>query len=461
MQTQAFTYVIVGNSAAGLAALEAIRAIDKQSSIALVSKEPHPAYGRPLISYLLEGKTTYDALWLRPADFYEKQAVTCFFGESCTAVALDAQAKTLTLANGSVLSYEECLIATGSRSANPVIEGISQASTHTAEGKPALGGFVNVQNFLTLDDAQALREALEATENPVGCVAVMGGGLTGLKAAEALAGYTKRVLVFKRSAPILSGVLDQGGAQILTEQLAEHGIECRIGTSISAVQSEGNRVVSATLSDGSNIAIDALVLATGVKANAELAVEAGAQAQRGLVVDRFMQTTLEHVYAAGDATQVQDVLDGTTHTLQLWPNAVRQGTVAGYAMARSVTGKAPKLPQKLAAYDGGFAVNAVDFFGIPLITAGMVNPKDAAEYSVIVRVDNAARSYAKYVVRDDVLVGYILLNCSQRAGMLTALIENHVPLSSLEQDPFEGAPTLMMYEKGQRQAKLHGIHSCE
>ncbi len=150
------------------------------------------------------------------------------------------------------------------------------------------------------------------------------------------------------------------------------------------------------------------------------------------------------MYAAGDVVQVTDVLDGSQHPLALWPNAVRQGRAAGLFMA----GSADAEP-----FEGSFAVNAVDFFTISLLTGGMVNPSE--DDGCDVRVASNAVSYAKFVIRNDRLVGYILLNRPENAGVYTALIEQGTPLSSLEEDVLERAPLNLDFPADARWARLH------
>ena len=144
-------YLIIGNSAAGVTAAEFLSAAAPDKSIIMVSHEPYRCYGRPLISYLLEGKIDRERLDYKSADFYEKRGIETLFGAEFEAVALDASAHEVKLAGGEEISYGKCLLATGSVPFIPLIAGME--------------GRTNVHTFITLDDALAAwDDVLTATE---------------------------------------------------------------------------------------------------------------------------------------------------------------------------------------------------------------------------------------------------------------------------------------------------------
>ncbi len=155
-----------------------------------------------------------------------------------------------------------------------------------------------------------------------------------------------------------------------------------------------------------------------------------------------LQTSLRDVYAAGDVTQVTDTLDGSKRPLALWPNATRQGRIAATHMAGL-----PAAP----ADEGSFAVNAVDFFETTLLTSGIINPPEDAGFDVRTHADGD--SYVKFVIKDDRLMGYVLLNRPDNAGIYTAAIENSVPVSSLGEGIFDRTPLNIDLPQGAK--RLH------
>lgn len=448
-------YLIIGNSAAGIAAAETLRACDGQARILMVFDEPYPAYGRPLISYLLEGKTDGAHLGYKSDDFYTSRGIKTLFGPDHKVVKLDPVVHEAVCVDGCVIAYGKCLLATGSVAFVPDIEDM--------EGRS------NVHRFMTLDDALgAWEDAIEATERAhaegrESRAVVVGGGLIGLKAAEALSHHVDDVVVFERNKRILPAVLDAEGAGMVARMLLQRGIECRPGVSAEALLGEGDRVTHARLTTGEDLPCDMVVVAVGVRPASALAVEAGAEQGRGLVMGTDLQTTLPDVYAAGDVTQVTDRLTGAQRPLALWPNAVEQGRIAALHMAGVAD---------VPAFVDSFAINAVDFYDISLLTSGIINPPEdetahAESFAQLLGegcdADAVYRSYAvedgdayaKFVARDGKLVGYVLLNRPEGAGVYTAMIENEATLASLDASVFDRAPQNLDFAKDARWARLH------
>jgi NAD(P)H-nitrite reductase large subunit len=432
-----YDYLIIGNSAAGVCAAESIRSKCADASIAIVGKEPYAAYGRPLISYMIEGKTSQEKMWYKPEGFYEDNKIDTFLGEQFEAVELNGQAKCVKLKNETELLYDKCLVATGSIPFVPGIPGLR-------EGK-------NVHSFMTLDDANGVWGAVvEATEkaHAQGCpsrVIVIGAGLIGLKAAESLSYHCDEVLVLELAPRILPAVLDAQGAQILQDELERHSITCKPGISAEELQldDDGN-VVSAKLTDGSIVECDVVVAAVGVRPNTSLAVSAGAEENRGLVVNNTFETSVKDIYAAGDVVQVIDGIDGSAHPLALWPTAVAHGRMAGLYMCGH---------KECARKTPVFAINAVDFFDMSLLTAGLINPKDEDGLEIKVITNN--EQYAKFVIRDNKLVGYILLNRPNNAGLYTSMIDSEMDISELGSGVFENAPQNLDFSDSVRWNRLH------
>lgn len=429
-------YLIIGNSAAGVSAAEAIRSRDGQGSIIIVSREPYAAYGRPLISYMIEGKTQREVMDLKAQDFYERNAIEALLGSDYEVDVLDAAAHRVHLRCGDEISYGRCLLATGSMPFVPPTKGI--------------GDRANVYPFITLDDANAAWSAVvecqsadEAAKTP-SRVVVIGAGLIGLKAAEALIAHVDEVVVLELADRILPTVLDDDGAAIVQECLQQHGIICMPGVTAEELIGEGDRVVEVALTNGERLSCDFVIAAVGVRPNSALAVAAGAEQGRGLVVDDRLRTTLPDVYAAGDVVEVHDRLDGSKHPLALWPNATAQGRVAGIQMAD---------PASDVRFKSSYAINAVDFFDLSMLTAGIINPAPDSGCEVNVSVDGHV--YTKFVTRDDRLVGYILINRPDNAGIYTALIEEAIPLSSLDPELFTRPPRALDFPSKLRWRRFH------
>lgn len=412
-----YQYLIVGNSAAGVAAIEAIRKLDHKGTIACVSDEDHPAYSTPMISYLLKGSTTLEKMHLRSAGFYEHSGVDCVFGSP--VVSIDAKKKAVTLANGETLGFGKLLWAAGSVPSDNPVAGL--------EGS-------NVFPFLNLTDAQAVMDCIAAKRvarpgAPVDAV-VIGSGLIGTKAAEGLTHLADSVTVLARSGSILRSIIDEDASALVERAFADNGVDIHLGTVATAAIVEDGQVVSLELNDGTTISADVVITAAGVKPNCAVPVAAGATAGRGLICDEHMQTSLRDVYAAGDAAQSHDVLDGRDKVIALWPDAIAQGSVAGCSMAGGTD-----------TYEGGFALNAIGFFGsVSILTSGIVAPREESFDERIHSGDDG--TYVKFVIKGDRLYGFILVNRPDGAGIYTSLIREGVSLSSMDETLFDRVPQM-------------------
>lgn len=403
-------YVIIGNSAAGIACVEGIRSADAEGEITIVSDEPFAAYGRPLISYYLLGATDRQRMLYRPADFYEKNRVRTLLG--ARAEKIDPAAQKIVLRGGGEIPYDKLLVATGSRPFEPPMEGID--------------GVKNKFNFMTLQDALSLEKVLSKRKN----VLIIGAGLIGLKCLEGILERVKSVSVVDMAGRILPSILDDAGAAIVRRELEGKGAKFYLSDSVAKF--EGN---TAHLKSGKEISFDILVVAVGVRPNTELVKDAGGEVSRGVVTDEKQQTSLKNVYAAGDCAESFDITSGARKVLALLPNAYRQGYTAGVNMAGGEAAFADAMP-----------LNAIGFFGSHVLTAG------SYEGESFVQAEGDV--YRKFFCKDGVLKGFILVNSPERAGIYTSLIRNKTPLSEVDFKSLEGAPNLAAFPRAARERML-------
>lgn len=405
-------YVIIGNSAAAVGCIEGIREKDKKGSITVVSNEIHHTYSRPLISYLLYGKIDEERMKYRPDSFYEDNGVTTMLGH--TAVKINPDKKTVELDDGTALSYDKLLVATGSKPFIPPMEGLDTVEKSFT--------------FMTLDDAKALDAALTKNSR----VLIVGAGLIGLKCAEGIFDKIGHLTVIDLADRILPSILDEKGSELVQKFLEDKGIEFRLGT--SAASFDGNKAV---LTNGDEIEFDVLVVAVGVRPNTELVSEAGGSVDRGIVTDKYSRTTITDVYAAGDCAKSHDITTGTDRILALLPNAYMQGVAAG----RHMTGA--DIP-----YENAMPMNAIGFFGYHIITAGNYDGEE------LVTCDGM--NYKKLVVKDNCLKGFIMIGDVRRAGIYTKLIREKVPLETIDFELISRKPQLMAFSREERAKQLGG-----
>lgn len=405
-------YVIIGGSAAAIGCIEGVRSVDKTGEIILITGETEWNYSRPLISYLLEGKTTRDKMWCRPDSFFTRNGVTVKAG--VLATTLDAGDRTVRLSTGERLAYDRLLAATGSRPFVPPIPGLETVERTFC--------------FQTLSDASALAEALR----PESRVLILGAGLTGVKCAEGIRGLCAQIAIADLAPRVLPAVLDDTAAAMVQARMEEKGVRFYLNDSAAAFR--GN---TARLQSGTELEFDVLVTAVGVRPNTQLVADAGGAVDRGILVDGRCATTLPDVYAAGDCAQGYDAVSGEKRVLPLWPNAVLQGETAGINMAGG-----------RADYTQGIALNASGVFGLHMVTAGSYEGE-----SFTVQRDG---SYKRLVTADGVLKGVIMVGDVSRAGIYTDLIRKKKPLSEIDFDLIRESPQLMAFSQKDRRVQLGG-----
>lgn len=407
-------YVIIGNSAAAIGAVEGIRQVDLNGEITLISKEPYHTYSRPLISYLLCGKTDGQKMKYRDDGFYDR--MNCGVLLNKTVTGIDAAARRVTLDDNSALTYDKLLVATGSEPFIPPVAGLDSVK--------------NKFTFLSLDDAKKLDGALSSDAR----VLIIGAGLIGLKCAEGISKKVRGITVVELADRILSSILDGEGAKAVQSHIEKHNIEFMLNCCVKSFSQN-----TAFLSSGAQIDFDILVLAVGVRPNTGLIKEAGGEVRRGIAVDEFSRTSLPDIYAAGDCCESFDITSGESRVLALLPNAYMQGECAGLNMEGGSK-----------AYDKAVPMNAIGFFGLHLITAGSYIGEAYTQDDTV---------YKKLFVKDGVLKGYILIGNVEKAGIYTSLLREKTPLEDIDFELIRERPGLMAFSRAERSKRMGGAEN--
>lgn len=411
-------YVIIGNSHAAVGAVEGIRQLDTLSPITVISQEPYPVYGRPLISYYLEKKTTREKMSYRPADWYEKQGITLLLGRE--AVSVDSVGKKVKLDDGKELPFDKLLFACGSDPLLIPFEGLDSVEKKFT--------------FTKLDDALALEKEL----SPEKKVLIVGAGLIGLKCAEGIWERVSSLTVCDLATRVLPTILDEECAAPVQKRLEEKGIELLLGDTVAKFQ--GNH---ASMKSGKELDFDILVLAVGVRPRIGLAKDCGVACNRGILIDEGSRTSLADVYAAGDCAEGLDASLGENRVLAILPSAYLEGSVAGQNMAGGDARLTNDIP-----------MNSIGFFGYHIISAG-------SYVGNCRKIELGGDSFRKFYFSDNKLNGFIAMGQTARAGIYTSLIREGVDLSSLDFEKIMQEPGLLAFEKEIRKNKLSHPHSDE
>ena len=406
-------YVIIGNGVAAVGCIEGIRSIDRVGDITVISEEDHPVYSRPLISYLLQGRTDTELMKYRPDGFYEENGCRVHYGRRASAI--DAVSHTVTLDDGGKIAYDCLCVAAGSRPFVPPFEGLDTVKCRFS--------------FMTLDDALALGEAL----TPETRVLIVGAGLIGLKCAEGIRDRVGSITVCDLADRVLSSILDTECAAVVQKHLETNGISFMLGDTVQRF--EENR---AFMKSGASVDFDLLVLAVGVRANTELVKNAGGEVNRGILADDRMKTTLDGVYAAGDCAEGYDASLGARRILAILPNAYIQGHTAGLNMAGGDK-----------SFDTGIPMNSIGFFGLHMMTAGV--------YDGEMFEDAKNGSIRRLFVKDGRLAGFILIGGTDRAGIYTSLVRERTPLDTIDFGLTKKAASNMIFSRDIRRKKFGGV----
>lgn len=411
-------YVIIGNGTAAVGCIEGITGVDSKAEITVISEENHHVYGRPLISYYLEGMTDVERMKYRPDDFYEKHGCTVLYGKK--AVKIDSAASEVVLDDGSKLKYDELCVAAGSSSFVPPFEGLD-----TVEKK---------FSFMTLDDALALEKAIDENSR----VLIVGAGLIGLKCAEGIAHRVKSITVCDLASRVLSSILDDECAAMIQKKLEENSISFLLGNSVKRFDKN-----KAVMNDGTVVEFDVCVLAVGVRPNVSLIKDIGGKVGRGILTDTSMRTSVKNVYAAGDCTESLDITSGESRILAILPNAYMQGKCAGENMAGSESVFKKSIP-----------MNSIGFFGLHVMTAGTYYTE---EQGGTLYEEKGEGKIKRLYTKDDKLCGFIIIGETDRAGIYTSLIREQTPLYSIDFEAVRENPSLIAFGKNYRCKTLGGV----
>ena len=399
-------YLIVGASAAGIGAVEAIREVDQTGSITIISEEACPQYSRPMIGDFVSGKADFHKMKCRTDEFWKENNVEALTGRKATALNLNE--KTVQLESGEKVAYEKMLLATGGKPFVPKMEGSEKDGVFT---------------FTTIADAQRLAAKIDSINAKA--AVVIGAGLIGISVTEALMKRGLKVTMVELQEKILSLLLDAKASDLVEGVVKKAGVDIVTGQSVQKIlgKLDNDGVVGGVmLTKGDQVPCDLVIVAIGVVPRTELVAGTAVKTNRGIVVDNVMQTNVPDVYASGDVAEAYDFIMNQNRLLPLWPLAVLEGQVAGYNMAGKKT-----------AYMGGTNMSSLKYFDIPIVSIGLANPKEDPALEVLVKNDAERNVYKKLVLKNNVIVGLTLVNCIERAGVLFYLMKNTINVKKFKQ----------------------------
>ncbi|GGS48304.1 nitrite reductase [Streptomyces violaceus] len=387
----------------GLAGVRLARRLGELGTPALlIGEEEHRPYNRVLLAEVLAGRYTPEVIALPAPAELTRGRVT----------GIDRDRRTVACADGSVIAYDRLVLATGS---NPVLPPLRGLFTGTGEPHALPEG---VHAFRTMDDCLGLSKAVRPGARAV----VIGGGLLGVSAARALALRGAQVVLAQQSERLMERQLDPAASKLVKRHLTDLGVEVHTECRVRDVRCVGGAVRSVEMADGYALDADLVVVACGVRPRVGLAQAAGLDVRKGVVVDDELRTSDPYIHAIGDCAQHDGVLYGLATPALEQADALAE-SLAGDSTAR-YTGTRSLTRLTLTGHDSPFDLAA---FGE---TEGL--PGD----DVVQLADATRGTYRKVVVRDDRLVGGVLVGELGTVGALARAWEGAEPL------PSDGGPLL-------------------
>ncbi len=367
--------VVIGNGMAGVAAVEHIRTLKKDMQVTIFGSEAHVNYNRVLLSSVLSGNAKVEEIILNTPEWYKKNEIDLHLGVSVDSVK--PKEKIIITDAGDVYTFDKLLIAAGSYAFIPPIKGVK------TRGKLTPGIFT----FRNLDDTQAMLNWAKNSRKAI----VIGGGLLGLEAARGLALQGIEVAVAHLMDRLMDMQLDAAAAEILKKEINKLGINVLLGHCAEKVIGNG-RVEGLRFTNGNIYQADMIVIATGIRPNVELAIEAGLKVNQGIVVNDYMQTSNPDIYAVGECAEHRGKVYGIVAPL------MEQAKVAADAIAGNST----------LRYEGSVVATKLKVAGIPLASIGNFYEESAGS-EALVYSDPGASLYKKAVIQGGRVVGAILL----------------------------------------------------
>jgi nitrite reductase (NADH) large subunit len=385
--------IVIGN---GMAAARFVEELAKRTlgryAVAVIGEEPRLAYNRVLLSALLAEEVAFSDIELKPARWWRDRGVTLHYGDRATAV--DPDARKVTLASGIELPFSKLVFATGSQ---PI-----------KLGNPGMD-LPGVLTFRDVDDVNTIA-AFKGRR-----VVVIGGGLLGLEAAYGLAKAGARVTVLHLMERLMERQLDHRSAMMLRQAVEAKGIAVRLEAHTARIVGT-RRVEAVELVDGTTVAADAVVVAVGIRANAELARSAGIAVDRGIVVDDHLETGIAGVHAIGECAQHRGICYGLVEP--------------AYEQARAL---ARRLAGENAAYPGSVLAANLKVSGVNVFSAGEFLGAGAGAEDIVLS-DPGIGVYKKLTVADDRLIGAVLFGDTADGLWYLELIRSGSSIACLRDD---------------------------
>ncbi|MDY3199734.1 MAG: nitrite reductase large subunit NirB, partial [Arcobacter sp.] len=384
--------VVIGNGMSGLRTIEDLLELTNDKyDITIYGDEPYVNYNRIMLSYILSSEKTFEDTIINHQTWYEQNNITLNKGDK--VISINKNEKTITSASGKVESYDKLLIATGSLPFIPKTTG---------------SDLKNVIAFRTKADVDTILATIDKSKTAV----VVGGGLLGLEAAYGIAMHGIKTILVHRSSSILSQQLDSTGGKLLQKNLESYGIEFKLNTTVTQIDGV-NEVEIVKFSDGDVVESNLVIFATGIIPNKELAIDATLECNKGIVVNDFLQTSDENIFAIGEC------VEHSGNTYGLVAPLYEQAKVLAKYLAEV----------KTEGYNGSTLSTRLKISGVDLFSAGDYLGDETTEDLIL--LDEKVGIYKKLVIYNNKIIGMVLYGDTADASWYLKLLKEETDISDL------------------------------
>ncbi|HKZ44343.1 MAG TPA: FAD-dependent oxidoreductase [Anaerolineales bacterium] len=411
-------YVIIGVGVAGISAAEAIRSVEKEDEIIMISNDPGGYYSRPGLAYYLSGEINEKGLFPGyQRDWIEKN-VHLISGK---VIAINPNRDHLVLQDGRNIPYDRLLLATGSYAKPLEIPGSDLLSV------------------IKLDDYEDSKRIIKLSKRTRVAV-VIGGGITALELVEGLMARNVKIHFLIRGERYWNHVLDEAESRLIEKRLTSEGVQIHYQSAAREIIEKKGKVKAVVTESGETIKCQMVAYAVGIQPNIDLAIKCGITTDRGILVNEYMKTDFENIYAAGDVAQVFDPFTERYIIDSLWDPARNQGYIAGLNMAGNKNKYLKTLP-----------FNVTRLAGITTTIIGMIGVRkhdQNDQYNIVrgdsetfqelpdsIAVDSRSElNNIRMIIGEKTILGAIIMGDQTLSRPLKDLITEQVDISSIKDD---------------------------
>lgn len=376
--------VVIGNGMAGVRCVEEIVKLAPDTfEITIFGTEKHPNYNRILLSKMLQGEHTFEHIILYDWSWYEQQKIQLY--TTATVTHVDPDTRTLTTASGLQHNYDILIFATGSVPFIPPIQGADKKG---------------VISFRTVEDCEQMKRYAQHYQQ----AAVIGGGLLGLEAARGLLHLGMDTHVIHNAPYLMNRQLDPLSAQLLQQELEHQGMRFHLNQQTTRITG-ATRAQGLRFASGDKLGADLVVMAVGIRPHIRLAEYAGLHVQRGIVVNDYMQTSIEGIYAVGECAEHQGITYGLVAPLY------EQGKILAQHLCQ----------QNPLPYQGSIPYSQLKISGVSVFSVGDTNAPDCQH--IVQQYDGVRKTYKKVSAVGDRITGAILYGDTAEGISLLEMIK--------------------------------------